>query len=45
MIQAKTVFEFNKDSQASVEVRLVWDNILSLPEFKNPVTNNIMQHL
>ncbi len=45
MIQAKTIFEYNEDSQASIEIRLVWDNILSLPEFKNPVTNNIMQHL
>ncbi len=45
MIQAKTIFEFNKDSQASIEVRRVWDTILSRPEFKNPVTNNIMQHL
>ena len=45
MIQAKTIFEYNEDSQASIEVRQVWDNILSLPEFKNPVTNNIMQHL
>jgi len=45
MIQAKTIFEYNEDSQASIEVRQVWDNILSRPEFKNPVTNNIMQHL
>jgi MinD superfamily P-loop ATPase len=45
MIQAKTIFEYHKDSQASIEVRKVWDNILSLPAFKNPVTNNIMQHL
>jgi len=44
MIQAKTIFEFNKDSQASIKVRQIWDNIMSLPEFKNPV-NNIMQHL
>ena len=45
MIQAKTIFEYNKNSQAGVEVRQVWDNILSLPHFNNPVTNNIMQHL
>jgi MinD superfamily P-loop ATPase len=45
MIQAKTIFEYKEDSQASIEVRQVWDNILSLPEFKNPVTNNIIQHL
>lgn len=44
MIQAKTIFEFNKDSQASIKVRQIWDKILSLPEFKNPV-NNIMQHI
>jgi MinD superfamily P-loop ATPase len=40
MIQAKTIFEYHKDSQARIEVRKVWDNILSRPEFKNPVTNN-----
>ncbi|WP_457551898.1 4Fe-4S binding protein [Desulfobacula sp.] len=45
MIQAKTIFEYNPDSQASIEVRQIWDNILSLPEFINPVANNIMQHL
>ncbi|MBC2705471.1 ATP-binding protein [Desulfobacula sp.] len=45
MIQAKTIFEYNENSQASIEIRQVWDNILSLPEFKNPVTNNIMQHI
>ena len=45
MIQAKTIFEYNKASQTSVEVRQVWDNILSLPKFNKPVTNNIMQHL
>ena len=45
MIQAKTIFEYNENSQASIEIRQVWGNILSLPEFKNPVTNNIMQHL
>ena len=45
MIQTKTIFEYNPDSQASIEVQQVWDNILSLPEFNTPVTNNIMQHL
>jgi len=45
MIQAKTIFEYNENSQASIEIRQVWDNILSQPEFKNPVTHNIMQHL
>jgi len=45
MIQAKTIFEYNKNSQASIEVQQVWDKILSLPEFNTPVTNNIMQHL
>ena len=45
MIQAETIFEYNNNSQASIEVRQVWDNILSLPAFNNPVANNIMQHL
>ena len=45
MIQAETIFEYNENSQASIEIRQVWNNILSQPEFKNPVTNNIMQHL
>jgi MinD superfamily P-loop ATPase len=45
MIQAKTIFEYNQDSQASVEVRQVWDAIVSLPEFNKPVANNIIQHL
>ena len=45
MIQAKTIFEYNENSQAGIEVRQVWDTIVSLPEFNNPVTHNIMQHL
>ncbi|MCK5349248.1 MAG: (4Fe-4S)-binding protein, partial [Desulfobacula sp.] len=45
MIQAETIFEYNENSQASIEIRQVWDNILSLPAFNNPVANNIMQHL
>lgn len=45
MIQAETIFEYNENSQAGIEIRQVWNNILSQPEFKNPVTHNIMQHL
>lgn len=44
MIQAKTIFEYNKDSQASTEVRQLWDTLVSLPEFNRPV-NTILQHL
>jgi len=44
MIQAKTIFEYNKDSQAATETRQVWDAIVSLPAFNAPV-NNIQQHL
>ncbi|WP_300463990.1 ATP-binding protein [Desulfobacula sp.] len=44
MIQAKTIFEYDKNSQASIEIQKVWDTIVSLPEFNTPV-NNIMQHL
>ncbi len=38
MIQAKTIFEYNPHSQAGKEVRLIWDNIMSLPAFNTPVT-------
>ena len=44
MILAQTVFEYNTESQASIEVRQVWNNIMSIPDFKMPVTN-ILQHL
>jgi MinD superfamily P-loop ATPase len=45
MIQAKTIFEYDHDSQAGVEIRQIWDNIISSPEFNFPVTNNTIQHL
>jgi len=45
MIQAKTIFEYDKESQASIEVRKIWDTILSLPEFNAPVSNTVLQHL
>lgn len=44
MIQAKTIFEYNKDSQAAAETQQVWDAVMSLPDFNAPV-NNIQQHL
>ncbi len=44
MIQAQTIFEYNHQSQASMEVRQIWDNILSLPSFNAPV-NPILKHL
>ncbi len=44
MIQAQTIFEYDNDSQASIEVRQIWEKILSIPDFKTPVTN-ILQHL
>ncbi len=44
MIQAKTIFEYIKDSQAGNQVRQTWENILSTPEFKTSVINTI-QHL
>jgi MinD superfamily P-loop ATPase len=44
MIQAKTIFEYDKNSQAGIEIQKVWDTVVSLPEFNTPV-NNIMQHL
>jgi MinD superfamily P-loop ATPase len=43
MIQGKTIFESNKNSRASIEVKQVWENILSLPVFNRPVTNTIQQ--
>jgi MinD superfamily P-loop ATPase len=44
MVQAKTIFEYNKDSQACKEVRKVWDTVVTLPEFNMPV-NTIHQHI
>jgi MinD superfamily P-loop ATPase len=44
MILSQTVFEYSNNSQASIEIRQVWDNIMSIPDFKMPVTN-ILQHL
>lgn len=37
MIQAKTIFEYNPDSQAGREIRQIWDSVLSLPAFNTPV--------
>ncbi len=34
MILAQTVFEYNNDSQVSTDVRHVWDNIMSIPDFE-----------
>jgi MinD superfamily P-loop ATPase len=45
MIQTKTIFETNKNSRVSMEVRQTWENILCLPAFKTPVYNNLMQHI
>jgi MinD superfamily P-loop ATPase len=45
MIQAKTIFEYNPDSQAATETRQVWDTIVSLPVFNATVNNIILQHL
>jgi MinD superfamily P-loop ATPase len=44
MIQTKTIFEYAENSQAAIEVRKIWDKILSQPEFNTPV-NNILKHL
>ncbi len=44
MIQKETIFEYDKNSQASIEVEQVWENIQSLPIFKTPVVN-ILEHL
>ncbi|NOX34649.1 MAG: 4Fe-4S dicluster domain-containing protein [Deltaproteobacteria bacterium] len=45
MVQEKNIFEYNPDSQTGIEVRQVWDKILSFPLFNTPVANNILQHL
>lgn len=44
MIQAKTIFETNKDSKARIEVARVWDTIISLPEFTRPAAP-VLHHL
>ncbi|MCP3900570.1 MAG: (4Fe-4S)-binding protein [Desulfobacteraceae bacterium] len=45
MIQKETIFEYDKNSQASIEVEQVWENIQCLDIFKAPVVNNILEHL
>lgn len=42
MIQAKTIFEYSKDSQASIDIRKIWNTIIAMPEFNTPVVNNII---
>ncbi len=44
MIKAQTIFEYNQHSQACIEVRQIWDKVLSLPAFNTPVTQ-ILKHL
>ncbi len=41
MIQAKTIFEYSKDSQASIDIRKIWNTIIAMPEFNTPAVNNI----
>ncbi len=45
MVQEQTIFEYNPDSQLCVQIKGIWDTILSLPCFEHPVANNIMQKL
>ncbi len=42
MIQAKTIFEYSKDSQASIDIRKIWNVIIAMPEFNTPAVNNII---
>jgi len=42
MIQVKTIFEHDPNSQASIEVQTVWDTILSQPVFNAFETNRII---
>jgi MinD superfamily P-loop ATPase len=42
MIQAKTIFEYSKDSQASIDIRKIWNTIIAMPEFNTPAVNNII---
>jgi MinD superfamily P-loop ATPase len=44
MIQEKTIFEYNKDSQACFEVKQVWEKIHTLEAFTAP-RKGILQHL
>ncbi len=44
MILSQNIFEFDNNSQASIEVRQIWNRIASIPDFKSPVANNL-QHL
>ena len=44
MIQAKTIFEYNSESQACAEVRQVWDRVLTEPCFSSPA-KTILNHL
>jgi len=41
MIQAKTIFEYSNDSQASIDIRKIWNTIIAMPEFNTPAVNNI----
>ena len=41
MIQAKTIFEYSNDSQASIDIRKIWNTITAMPEFNTPAVNNI----
>ena len=45
MVQEQTIFEYNPDSQLCAQIKGIWDTILSLPCFRHPVANNIMQKL
>ncbi|MEN8212490.1 MAG: 4Fe-4S binding protein, partial [Thermodesulfobacteriota bacterium] len=41
MIQAKTIFEYSKDSKASINIQKIWNNIIAMPEFNTSAANNI----
>ncbi len=41
MIQAQTIFEYNNNSQVSIKVRQLWDNILSQSAFNTPVAKKL----
>ena len=41
MIQAKTIFEYSNDSQASIDIQKIWNTIIAMPEFNTPAANNI----
>jgi MinD superfamily P-loop ATPase len=44
MIQVKTIFEYNKNSQAATETQQIWDAIVSLPSFNAPAST-VLHHL